>query len=183
MYVTLSPLKSMPLRAYNTRTLVRIYSMGKARAPAVYMHIHDTFSTKSVPNTHTYTRTERSERRISTKKAHQPKSSLSQSLRMEFSSSVCFIENGAGRTRNHFHRIRIHSSEFSTPANEGTKKDNQTKLNWTNLHRIERKKTTKSSYRLCVCAVLSFERLSLSFFYVLLVFKFILFTFLVVISI
>lgn len=79
--------------------------MEKREQQQQQLSAHVRFPQKCIQHAHTYAHS--SSERISTKKAHQPKSSLSQSLRMEFSSSVCFIENGAGRNRNHFHRIRI----------------------------------------------------------------------------
>lgn len=39
-------------------------------------------------------------------------------LRMEFSSSVCSIENGAGRKENHFHRIRTIQEFQPTKRNQ-----------------------------------------------------------------
>lgn len=99
------------------------------------------------------------------RKKAPPKSSQSK-LRMEFSSSVCFIENGAGRKRNHFHRIRIIQEFFNSSSKRETKNITNHLISQTtnNREKRRRKKTTKSSsIRVCVYMILSFEILSIVF--------------------
>lgn len=118
------------------------------------------------------------------RKKAPPKSSQSK-LRMEFSSSVCFIENGAGRKRNHFHRIRIIQEFFNSSSKRETKNITNHLISQTtnNREKRRRRKDNKELIDSCVCIYDSVLRNTLySFFYVLR-FELFLLTFLVAIAI